>query len=166
VGKSWYFSGYGDKDPRGSAKDNYVELELQMRKEGNRHPGADEIPSEQRPIMEPNYVWRDGDLVKNPRAGQQAVGLNGQPRFRPVKPNSALGFGSEDFHYAGDRIVTLNEEVEVQGGKRTGRILHRFQRIDDQGKSLGTYEQAWEADGRKEGRMRSTGKARRYYSMG
>lgn len=164
MGKSFYVSGFRDGDPRGG-KDLYVDLELQMRQEGGRHPGADDIPNEMRPIMEPNHVWVNGDLVKNPRAGAQAIGRDGKPRFRPVKPGAALGFSSEDFHYAGDRIVTLNEEVEVRGGKRTGRILHRFQRIDDQGRSLGTYEQAWEPDGRVEGRMRSAGKARKYYSF-
>jgi hypothetical protein len=159
VGKSWYFSGYGQKDL-------YVDLETRMRTEGERQLGTERVPIENRPIMEPNYIWKDGDLVKNPRAGQQAISpLTGKPRTRPVRPNSALGFGSEDFHYAGDRIVTLNEEVEVQGGKRTGRILHRFQRVDDNGKSLGTYEQAWEPDERKEGRMRSAGRARKYYSF-
>jgi len=166
MGKSFYMSGFKDKDPRGG-KDLWVDLELQMREQGNRNIGTESVPSEMRPIMEPNYIWQNGDLVKNPRAGAQARNpLNGKLRYRPVKPNAALGFASEDFHYAGVRIVTLNEEVEVQGGKRTGRVLHRFQRIDDQGRSLGTYEQAWEPDDHKEGRMRSAGKARRYYSMG
>lgn len=152
MGKSFYLSGFRDGDPRGG-KDLYVDLELQMRQEGGRHPGADDIPAEQRPIIDP-------------RTGQQAIHpLTGKPRFRSVKPNSALGFSSEDFHYAGDRIVTLNEEVEVRGGKRTGRILHHFQRVDDQGRSLGTYEQAWEPDSHKEGRMRSAGKARKFYSF-
>jgi hypothetical protein len=165
VGKSFYMSGFRDGDPRGG-KDLWVDLELEQRQGGNnRHPGADDIPSEQRPIMEPPHVWVNGDLVKNPRAGLQAIDRAGKPRYRPVKPNAALGFGSEDFHYAGDRIVTLNEEVEVRGGKRTGRILHHFQRIDDQGRSVGTYEQAWEPDSHKEGRMRSAGKAKRYYSF-
>lgn len=165
MGKSFYMSGFRDGDPRGG-KDLWVDLELEQRQASNdRHPGADAIPSEQRPIMEPPHVWVNGDLVKNPRAGLQAIDRAGKPRYRPVKPNAALGFGSEDFHYAGDRIVTLNEEVEVRGGKRTGRILHHFQRVDDQGRSVGTYEQAWEPDGRVEGRMRSAGKARRYYSF-
>ena len=152
--RTFYLSGKRDGDPRGGS-DMYVDLELQMREEGNRHPGADDIPSELRPIIDP-------------RTGEQAVNpLTGKLRYRPVKTApAALGFNSEDFHYAGDRIVTLNEEVEVRGGKRTGRILHHFQRVDDQGRSLGTWEQAWEPDGRKEGRMRSAGKARRYYSLG
>lgn len=125
-----------------------------MREEGNRHPGADDIPSELRPIIDP----RTGEQARNP--------VNGKLRYRPVKTAPAgLGFGSEDFHYAGDRIVTLNEEVEKVGGKPTGRILHHFQRVDDQGKSLGTYEQTWEKDDKVEGRMRSAGKARRYYSF-
>jgi hypothetical protein len=155
MGKSFYVSGFRDGDPRGG-KDLWVDLELEQREaNNNRHPGADDIPSELRPIIDP----RTGEQARNP--------LNGKLRFRPVKTApAALGFSSEDFHYAGDRIVTLNEEVEVQGGKRTGRILHHFQRVDDQGRSLGTYEQAWEPDGHKEGRMRSAGKARRYYSMG
>lgn len=165
MGKSFYLSGFRDKDPRGG-KDMYVDLEMEMREKGNRHLGADDVPTEMRPILEPNYIWKDGDLVKNPRAGAQARNpVTGKLRYRPVKPNAALGFGSEDFHYAGDRIVTLNEEVEVVGGKRTGRVLHHFQRVDDQGRSLGTYEQAWEPDGRVEGRMRSAGKAKRYYSF-
>jgi hypothetical protein len=152
--RTFYLSGARDKDPRGG-KDMYVDLEMQMRDEGNRHPGADDIPSEMRPIIDP----RTGEQARNP--------VNGKLRYRPVKTApAALGFSSEDFHYAGDRIVTLNEEVEVKGGQRTGRILHHFQRVDDQGRSLGTYEQAWESDSRKEGRMRSAGKARRYYSMG
>lgn len=131
----------------------YVDLEMQVREEGNRQLNVEAIPLEHRPIIDP-------------RTGQQAIHpLTGKPRTRPVRPNSGLGFASEDFHYAGDRIVTLNEEVEVHGGKPTGRILHRFQRIDDQGKSLGTFEQAWERDEKKEGRMRSAGKARRYWSF-
>lgn len=131
----------------------WVDTELQMRAEGNRHPGADDIAIEHRPIIDP-------------RTGLQAIHpLTGKPRTRPVRKDSALGFASEDFHYAGDRIVTLNEEVEFKGGKATGRILHHFQRVDDQGRSLGSYEQAWEKDERKEGRMRSAGKARRYYSF-
>lgn len=166
MGKSFFVSGFRDGDPRGG-RDMYVDLELQMRQEGNRQVGAEEIPSKLEPIIEPAHVWVNGDLVKNPRAGLQARNpVSGKLRYRPVKTSpAALGFGSEDFHYAGDRIVTLNEEVEKVGGKPTGRILHHFQRIDDQGKSLGTYEQAWERDERKEGRMRSAGKARRYYSF-
>ena len=153
MGKSFYVSGFRDGDPRGG-KDLYVDLELQMREQGNRHPGADDIPSELRPIIDP----RTGEQARNP--------INGKLRYRPVKTApAALGFGSEDFHYAGDRIVTLNEEVEVKGGKRTGRILHHFQRIDDQGRSQGTYEQAWEADSKVEGRMRSAGRAKKYYSF-
>jgi hypothetical protein len=167
MGRSFYVSGFKDHDARGG-KDLWVDLELQMREQGNRQPGADDIPSKLQPIIEPPHIWVNGDLVKNPRAGLQARNpTTGKLRYRPVKTSpAALGFGSQDFHYAGDRIVTLNEEVEIQGGKPTGRILHHFQRIDDQGKSLGTYEQAWERDERKEGRMRSAGKARRYYSMG
>jgi hypothetical protein len=151
VGKSYFVSGFRDGDPRGG-KDMWVDLESEMREGSNdRHPGMDSIATEQRPVIDP-------------RTGQQAINpLTGKPRFRPVKPDSALGFASEDFHYAGDRIVTLNEEVEVKGGKPTGRILHHFQRIDDQGRSLGTYEQAWEKE--REGRMRSAGKARKYYSF-
>lgn len=166
MGKSFYVSGFRDGDPRGG-KDLWVDLEMEMRApDNNRHPGADDVPTQMRPVIEPNYIWKDGDLVKNPRAGQQARNpLNGKLRYRPVKPDAALGFSSEDFHYAGDRIVTLNEEVEVQGGKRTGRILHHFQRVDDQGRSLGTYEQAWEPDEHKPGRMRSAGRARKYYSF-
>lgn len=153
MGKSFYVSGFRDGDPRGG-KDLWVDLESEMRQADNdRHPGANEIPTEMRPIIDP----RTGEQARNP--------LNGKLRYRPVKPDAALGFGSEDFHYAGDRIVTLNEEVEVKGGKRTGRILHHFQRVDDQGRSLGTYEQAWEKDDSHPGRMRSAGKARKYYSF-
>lgn len=164
MGKSFYLSGFRDGDPRGG-KDLWVDLETQMREGTNdRHPGLDAVPTEQRPIMEPEYfTGKDGKPVKNPRYGQQAVDRLGRLRYRPVKRDSALGFASEDFHYAGDRIVTLNEEVEVKGGKPTGRILHHFQRIDDQGRSLGTYEQAWERE--REGRMRSAGKARKYFSF-
>jgi len=150
VGKSFYVSGFRDGDPRGG-KDLWVDLEGQMREEGNRHPGEEAIPFEERPVIDP-------------RTGLQAIHpMTGKPRTRKVRRDAALGFGSEDFHYAGDRIVTLNEEVEVRGGKPTGRILHHFQRIDDQGRSLGTYEQAWEKE--REGRMRSAGKARKYYSF-
>ena len=152
MSKSFYVSGFRDGDPRGG-KDMWVDLETELRQGGSRQLGTDEVPLEHRPIIDP-------------RTGQQAIHpLTGKPRTRPVRPNSALGFGSADFHYAGDRIVTLNEEVEVKGGKRTGRLLHHFQRVDDQGRSLGTYEQAWEPDERKEGRMRSAGKARKYYSF-
>lgn len=153
VGKSFFVSGFRDGDPRGG-RDAWVDTELQMREEGNRHPGADDIPSVLKPIIDP----RTGEQARNP--------ISGKLRYRPVKTApAALGFNSEDFHYAGDRIVTLNEEPEIQGGKRTGRILHHFQRIDDQGKSLGTYEQAWERDDKVEGRMRSAGKAKRYFSF-
>ena len=165
MGKSFFVSGFRDGDPRGG-KDLWVDLELEMREKGNRHPGADDVPSRLQPIIEPNHIWVNGDLVKNPRAGEQARNpINGKLRYRPVKATPAgLGFDSQDFHYAGDRIVTLNEEVERVGGKPTGRILHHFQRVDSQGRSLGTYEQAWEQDSKKEGRMRA-GKARRYYSF-
>src|SRR5204863_8040877 len=117
----------------------------------NRHPGEKALPFEERPVIDT-------------RSCLQAIQpMTGKPRTRNVRRDAALGFASEDFHYAGDRIVTLNEEVEVRGGKPTGRILHHFQRIDDQGRSLGTYEQAWEKE--REGRMRSAGKARKYYSF-
>lgn len=151
MGKAFYVSGFRDKsgDP---GKDLFVDLQVQLKQEGNdRHPGAEDLKVEQRPIIDP-------------RTGEQAINpVTGKPRYRPVRKDSALGFDSDSVHYAGDRIVVLNEEPEIQGGKPTGDILFRFQRIDDNGQSLGTYEQRWAKDG--EGRHRSTGKARRYYSF-
>ena len=152
MGKSFYVSGFRDGDPRGG-RDLWVDLQVQLKQEGNqKHVGSDAIPAEQRPIIDP-------------RTGEQAINpLTGKPRFRSVRKDAALGFDSDAYHYAGDRVVILNEEPEVKGGKATGDVLLHFQRIDDQGRSLGTYEQRWAKDG--EGRHRSTGKARRYFSMG
>jgi hypothetical protein len=80
--RTFYLSGARDGDPRGG-KDMYVDLELQMREEGNRHPGADDIPSELRPILNP----RTGEQARNP--------VTGKLRYRPVKTApAALGFSS------------------------------------------------------------------------
>ena len=150
MGKSFFMSGFRDKSGD-SGKDGWVDTEIQMRQEGGRNSGADQIPLVERPIMDP-------------RTGEQALHpLTGKPRTRMVRPDSALGFDSTEYHYAGDRIVKLREEPEVKGGKATGDIDFYFQRFDDQGRSLGTYEQAWEKE--REGRMRSAGKARKYYSF-
>ena len=40
MGKSFYVSGIRDGDPRGE-KDLWVDLEGQMREDGNRHPGEE-----------------------------------------------------------------------------------------------------------------------------
>lgn len=150
MGKSFYVSGFRDKsgDP---GKDLWVDLQVQRKEEGAEKHITEGVPTEQRPIIDP-------------RTGEQAINpLTGKPRFRPVRRDAALGFDSDNVHYAGDRVVVLNEEAEIKGGKPTGDVLLRFQRIDENGKSLGTYEQRWAKEG--EGRHRSTGKARKYYSF-
>src|SRR5665213_2438889 len=143
-------SGFRDKSGD-SGRDGWVDTEIQMRQEGGRNSGADQVPFVERPIMDP-------------RTGEQAIHpLTGKPRTRKIRPDSALGFDSDSYHYAGDRIVKLREEPEIKGGKATGDIDFYFQRFDGQGKSLGTFKQHWNKDG--EGRHRSEGKARKIWSF-
>ena len=150
MGRSFYLSGFRDGDPRGG-KDPWVDTEMQMREEGDRHPGSEDIPIEHVPIIDP-------------RTGEQAISpLTGKPRTYPRRRNSSLGFDSVDVHYAGDRVVKLKEEVVIEGGKDTGRRNYIFQRFDNSGKSLGTYSLPIEVDGPT--RQRITGKAKRYYSF-
>lgn len=163
MGKSFYLSGFRDGDPRGG-RDLYVDLELEVRAQGERIENMEALPMHTKPIMEPEYYTdSNGDLVRNPRYGQQATDRLGRPRSRPVREAGALGFASEDFHYGGNRIVTLKEEIEVKGGRATGRTHHYFQQIDDQGRSLGTFVRTYERDGEK--RMRSSGRAKKYFSF-
>jgi hypothetical protein len=147
MSRSFYVSGF--RDDRFNGRDAWVETEVQMRQEGGRHPGADELPLEEVPILGPD--------------GKQAIHpLTGKPRTRRVRKDSALGFESGDVHYAGDRVVKIAEEVEIQGGEATGRILYRFARVGEDGRLRGTYVQPWEKVA--EGRYQQAGKAKRYFT--
>lgn len=147
MGRSFYVSGFKTQD-----KDRWVVDEAEFRAKGDeaRHPGVSELKAERRAIMDP-------------RTGEQAVNpLTGKARWRTTKRDASLGFDSTEVHYAGDRVVKVAEEVEILGGKPTGDILYRFERIGDDGRSQGTYVQRWAKDG--EGRHVSTGKAKRYFT--
>lgn len=143
MGRQFFVSGF-------KREDRWVTDELELRaKNTDRHPGAEDLVTENRPIIDP----RTGEVAVNP--------VTGRKRYRPVKRDSALGFDSTEVHYAGDRIVTVAEEVEIQGGKPTGRILHHFMRYGDDGRSLGEHVQPWEKTA--EGRFQQAGKAKRKY---
>ena len=121
MGKSFFVSGFRDGDPRGG-KDVWVDTEMQMREEGNRQHGTESIPLEERPIIDP-------------RTGRQAIHpITGKPRSRRVRPDASTGIDSENYHYKGDRIVKLAEEVEVKGGKPTGELITYIQRVRSDGR--------------------------------
>lgn len=132
--------------------DRFVTDELEFRAKGDeaRHPGAMDVKAEKVAIIDP-------------RTGEQAVNpLTGAKRYRTVRKDASLGFDSTEVHYAGDRVVKVAEEVEVQGGRQTGRILYRFERIGGDGRSQGTFVQPWEKTS--EGRFTQAGKAKRYFT--
>lgn len=144
MGRSFYVSGYRDA----GSKDRWVTDQLDL-KGTDKHPGAMDLPVEEVPIM-------------NPLTGEQAIHpITGKPRSRRVRRDSALGLDADNVVYKGDRVVPIAEEVEIQGGKPTGRILYHFNRIADDGRSRGEHTSIWEKT--QEGRMTYTGKTKRRY---
>lgn len=102
--------------------------------------------------------WVEDELEVRQHGGVVREGAMEAQKTGKFRRTSALGFDSDQMHYAGDRVVTRGEVVESNGD-----VTYYFERIGDDGKSRGTYQQPWRKEG--EGRLVQGGPARRTFSF-